>query len=349
MQTTDISTLKIHKLTQAQYDNALASGEIDEYAIYLTPDEDVDLTPYATKEELNAKADSSHTHDDRYYTETEIDEKLDNKADTSHNHDTAYDTKGSANTALASAKEYANDVATTAANAVKNDLLNGAGAAYDTLKELGDLIDTNKTAIDALEDVATSKADANHNHDSAYDAKGSANTALTSAKEYADDVASGKADSSHTHDDRYYTEEEINTKLSDKAEVDHSHPDIVSGNGIVSLNESSTNIFNLTPSYASTYANSEPSVYTFYLGSSDKKWNNIYTCDVNLNGSNLTTTLSSIESDISTKADSSHTHDDRYYTESEVDALLESMVLIRTDDIDAICEAAIYNAAELTF
>lgn len=69
---------------------------------------------------------------------------------------TAYDAAGTAQTkadaALASAKSYA--------DGIKNDLLNGAGAAYDTLKELGDLIDTNVDAIDALETVAASKADA---------------------------------------------------------------------------------------------------------------------------------------------------------------------------------------------
>ena len=45
---------------------------------------------------------------------------------------------------------------------VKNDLLNGAGGAYDTLKELGDLIDDNKDAIDALEEIAAGKADKTH-------------------------------------------------------------------------------------------------------------------------------------------------------------------------------------------
>lgn len=44
------------------------------------------------------------------------------------------------------------------AQQVKNDLLNGAGAAYDTLKELGALIDENTDAIDALETVAANKA-----------------------------------------------------------------------------------------------------------------------------------------------------------------------------------------------
>ena len=47
---------------------------------------------------------------------------------------------------------------------VKNGLLNGAGDAYDTLLELGNLINENTNAIDALEAVATNKADKTHNH-----------------------------------------------------------------------------------------------------------------------------------------------------------------------------------------
>lgn len=39
MNTENISTLKIHKLTKAQYDRELAAGRIDENALYLTPDD----------------------------------------------------------------------------------------------------------------------------------------------------------------------------------------------------------------------------------------------------------------------------------------------------------------------
>lgn len=39
MITTNLSTLKIHKLTQEQYDTAVANGTIDENALYLTPDD----------------------------------------------------------------------------------------------------------------------------------------------------------------------------------------------------------------------------------------------------------------------------------------------------------------------
>lgn len=58
-----------------------------------------------------------------------------------------------ATTSTYSSSKIASEI-TAAKQAVKNDLLDGAGAAYDTLKELGALIDTNKNAIDALEAVA---------------------------------------------------------------------------------------------------------------------------------------------------------------------------------------------------
>lgn len=45
MKTDNLSTLKIHKLTQAQYERELAAGRIDENALYLTPDtENPELT-----------------------------------------------------------------------------------------------------------------------------------------------------------------------------------------------------------------------------------------------------------------------------------------------------------------
>lgn len=68
-----------------------------------------------------------------------------------------YETKSDASSKLTEAKTYADSVATK----VKDDLLNGAGSAYDTLKELGDLIDDNQDAIEALEIIASGKADAN--------------------------------------------------------------------------------------------------------------------------------------------------------------------------------------------
>lgn len=39
MITENLSTLKIHKLTQAQYNRELEAGNLDDNALYLTPDE----------------------------------------------------------------------------------------------------------------------------------------------------------------------------------------------------------------------------------------------------------------------------------------------------------------------
>lgn len=227
-------------------------------------------TSKAVLDALSNKADKTHNHDDKYYTEAEIDSKLESKADKTHNHDGTYataasqktlsdtlsthtgnadihvtaanktnwntahthsqstharvdatkvadsttngnilindaevnvyshpasgvsagtyksvtvnaqghvtagtnpttlsgygitdaETKTDASNKLTEAKTYADNAATK----VKNDLLNGAGGAYDTLKELGELIDDNKDAIDALEDVASGKADKVHGH-----------------------------------------------------------------------------------------------------------------------------------------------------------------------------------------
>lgn len=80
-------------------------------------------------------------------------------------------------------EEYADTVAANAASdaaeAVKNDLLNGAGAAYDTLKELGVLINENTDAIEALEIIATGKADSIHSHDDIYYTKAEVDSFLS--------------------------------------------------------------------------------------------------------------------------------------------------------------------------
>lgn len=90
------------------------------------------------------------------------------------------ESSGAAAQALADAKAYA--------DGVKNDLLNGAGTAYDTLKELGDLIDDNQDAIAALETVAAGKADKDHTHN--YAGSSSAGGAANSANKLNTDAGS---------------------------------------------------------------------------------------------------------------------------------------------------------------
>ena len=304
--------LSLDRLTE--YD-ALIKGEIAEG--------DESVKSYVNTE-LAKKANSSHTHDDRYYTESEIDTKIsnvnssitthtgnttihvtsDNKtqwnsaythstsahapsnaerniivgiqkngtdltadsstrkvnitvpttaaeigaATSTHKHDDLYDAKGAASSALDSAKAYAD----TAASTVKNDLLNGAGAAYDTLKELGDLIVDNKDAIDALEEIASGKADKTHTHAIA-DVSG-----LQSALD-------GKAASSHgTHVTWSTTSPKMDGTASVGSETkvargDHVHPTDTSR---ASKTEFDTHVANTTAHITSTERTNWGTAYT---------------------------------------------------------------------------------------
>lgn len=62
MKTENLSTLKIHKLSKEQYEREFAAGRIDKNALYLTPEEEIDSSMYATKEEVNNKAEKDHRH-----------------------------------------------------------------------------------------------------------------------------------------------------------------------------------------------------------------------------------------------------------------------------------------------
>lgn len=61
MITENLSTLKIHKLTQAQYEREREAGRLDENAIYLTPDEAEDLNKYVTTDQLTSAVDNALT------------------------------------------------------------------------------------------------------------------------------------------------------------------------------------------------------------------------------------------------------------------------------------------------
>ena len=59
-----LQTLKIHKLTQEEYEQEIANGTIDENALYLTPDEAIDLTQYETKTDASEKLNEAKAYAD---------------------------------------------------------------------------------------------------------------------------------------------------------------------------------------------------------------------------------------------------------------------------------------------
>lgn len=98
MKTENLSTLKIHKLTQAQYDRELAAGNISENEWYLTPDEEVkvptklsqlendtgfitlnDIPAMCTLETLEVPTKTSQLENDSGFTNTDyVDQEIEN-------------------------------------------------------------------------------------------------------------------------------------------------------------------------------------------------------------------------------------------------------------------------------
>lgn len=63
MITTDLTTLKINKLTKAQYEAALAAGTINENELYMTPESEAESgDDYATKSDLNTHVNDTTLH-----------------------------------------------------------------------------------------------------------------------------------------------------------------------------------------------------------------------------------------------------------------------------------------------
>jgi microcystin-dependent protein len=66
--TENLSTLKIHKLTESQYKRERDAGRLDANALYLTPEDEIDFSVYETKVDAESKLASA-----KGYTNSAID------------------------------------------------------------------------------------------------------------------------------------------------------------------------------------------------------------------------------------------------------------------------------------
>ena len=243
---------------------------------------------YFTKEQVNSaiagKADTSHTHDDRYYTESEMDAKLGGKADAEHSHDDLYYAKSEVDDKFS---------------------------------------DVENPAWDSISGKPTAFTPTDHTHDDRY---------YTEAE--IDEKLTGVAASGHNHDDRYYTESEMDAKLNGKANASHTHNYAGSssaGGAANSANKLNTNAGSATQGVY--FKDGVPVAMTYTLGKSvpaDAKFTDTDTwrgVQDNLTSTATDQSLSAnqgkvLKGLVDGKANASHTHDDRYYTESEMNTKL---------------------------
>ena len=153
---------------------------------------------------LAGKSNTGHTHDDRYYTESETDTLLSGKSDSTHTH-TAAQVGADASGTAASAVSTHNSSATA-----HSSRFDAKANAADLTAHTGNTSNPHGvTAEQAGADPTGTAASAVTGHNSAADAHTS--------------LFSGKSDTGHTHDDRYYTESETDTLLAGKAASSHNH------------------------------------------------------------------------------------------------------------------------------
>lgn len=151
-------------------------------------------------------APKSHSHDDRYYTEAEVNSKLSGKVDNTE----------------AGANGLINKLESGTAAPVDDDLIITQCANHTTAtaanqnkyvrRPMSSIWSYIKTKADSVYQPKGSYAPAAHTHDDRYYTEAEINSKLD-----------GKSNTGHTHDDRYYTETEINTKLNGKAPNEHTH------------------------------------------------------------------------------------------------------------------------------
>ena len=285
---------------------------------------------------------SSHIHDDRYYTESEIDAKLDTKANTSHgNHVPSIQT--------ANNSTFLRNDNTWAKITPANIGAQPAGS-YAAANHTHDDRYYTETEINAKLDTKANTSHGNHvptvqTVDNATFLRNDNKWAKITPANIGAQPAGSYALSDHTHDDRYYTESEIDAKLDTKANTSHTHVsndikslDASKLTGTIDIDRLPQGALDKLIKVANDAERFKLTTEDIQLGDSVKVLSTkkmyivvdesklssedgyeVYTAD-----SATSVPWSGITDKPNSYTPSDHTHDDRYYTESEIDEKLDT-------------------------
>lgn len=192
----------------------------------------------------DARTPTAHTHDDRYYTESEVDSLLGGKSDTGHTHDDRYYTETESDALLAAkvaVADIVNNLTSTATNqplsaaqgkALK-DLIDSINAVLlsdestlDTLQEVVDFIELNRSDLDSLsissiaglQTALDGKAAASHTHTASQ-----VTDFDTEVSNNADVAANTSARHSHANKALLDTYTQTEANLADAVSKKHDH------------------------------------------------------------------------------------------------------------------------------
>ena len=316
-------------------------------------------------------APASHTHDDRYYTETEANNKF---APKSHSHDNYATTSdlstevGKLNTAISKKSDSGH----------KHDDYLTKLEAEESFEGVDTSISNINTQITGLQTSLAGKSDKTHNHNDDYAPKSHNHDDIYYTDDEVDNLLAGKSDSGHNHNDKYYTESEIDKKITGlQAEIDadvktekeramgvedalqaaidskapssHTHDD-----RYYTESEMNTKLAAKADTNHGTHVPTPQTANNAKFLRNDNSWQTVtpanigaapsshnhndsyYTkTEINTEIDNINETINTkeaaLQASINGKAPSSHNHDDRYYTETEMDGKLKTI----TDSISS--------------
>ena len=272
---------------------------------------------YFTKEQVNSaiagKADTGHTHDDRYYTEAEVDAKLTGVAASGHNHDDRYYTETEMDTKLAGKLHEETVIANIDADTIKTTGVYHLKGSTSNVPESGHCTLWVDATVGTVYQIFM--------HDSAYTAykrvyTGGAWSAWTQLK--FSDTTYGAA----TQSAAGLMSAADKKKLDNVAVGANAYSLPTATASVLGGVKTGSNITNSGGTISLTKAN-----VTAALGYTPPTANTWRGVQDNLTSTATDQSLSAnqgkvLKGLVDGKAASSHTHDDRYYTESEMNTKL---------------------------
>lgn len=336
---------------------------------------------------LNNKSDKTHTHDDRYYLKDEINStvatinaNIAKKSDTGHTH-TEYGNKAEIENEFESLNEIIEGIETT---------LSGVQTTLTNKSDKTHTHDDRYYTETEINNKLAGKSDTDHDHDDDYYLKAEIDTTVSALQT----SINGKAASGHTHDDRYYTETEIDNKISDinttittkenalktsittnkttavtesKAYTDTAISNLVNGapealNTLKELASAITEHQDDFDAYVETVTTAINKAKTDAIAEAAAKDTALHTtisaeidADVLKEKTRAMQAEAALEGHIAEKADTNHNHDDKYFTEAEINAKVSALqkeidadVLVektRAMEVEANLDAAIKTKA----
>lgn len=260
--------------------------------------------------EVDGKADTSHTHSE-YASSTHLHNGY---ADVNHNHDSNYAPLSHSHTEYVTTDDF-NTLETEVDGKANVNHIHDNYATVNDLDELSSIVSGKANTTHSHNDIyyteteindkLATKADSSHNHTGVYDINGAAASALSSAQTYTDEAIDAlsetvaiKADastlSSHTGNNAVHITSAERSKLSGIAEGANNYVLPSAGTSLGGVK-----------------SGGDVTISSGVITVNDDSHNHVIS---NVDG--LQTALDS-------KAASGHNHDGVYYTETEVDTLLE--------------------------